>query len=849
MANTVPDLTSKITNLGFPIACGSFSKVYECTMRDSEGAKKVAVKEIIIDSNRDLANIEKAMLRELQVWIRLRHSTIVPLLGTTRRVDSPLLFLVSEWMPSGTLKEYLEKHATTLDPSSRVKLAKAVAGGLDYLRSKNVVHGHLQPTNVLIDGSGNPRLTGFGLATVAGDPELQWSATTAARDYNTRWLAPEVIGIDCEELVRPTFQSDIYSFGSIMFFIISGDIPWKEKKRSHQISIELSKKVTPTRPTNISNGHWNLIQKCWSWEPNHRPVPKEVINYLDQFGTDDSQESVSELTPLPISRTPGVLVDLTGQIFGTIGDYVAGGTFGNVYRCEWRQPHGPRVKVAVKVFMFHTSEQDLRMFQREAAIWGRLVHDNIVELFGTADGFAPTTALVLPWFPDGTLLHLIADQGARLSIRSKLKLLHGVASGLDYLHRFAPGFPVVHGDITSSNILVDVKQGEYKACITDFGLSTALGEDSASEGSDIRRGAIRWTAPELLSRSSNVTPDTPNDMYSFGCVMFHVLTLVIPWHDIDDDKVLQKVIGGERPERSDALSDITDACWNEIEKCWSVNPSARPSAQIAMLFLKSELEIFINDDILVGEVQKNHQSTSLDTSQRTMGLRTQAHRANIIPRHLSARVPTLSNSSSGPLNVLVFGDIGAGKSSIINLIAGRDIAQTSSEASSLENPSYDVDIGTLRFRIWEITSVGPTGFFRAPFLKWRLKNSYKKLYKDGVCLLLYCIRGRVEWMSRKALIRDYKIFTDVVGSTAGLCDAPVAAVVNSLDDYPPDMDMDNWWQENERKLEELGMRFSKHACITSLPDDLNASPVMRKRRQQSEQAICKLICDSHQARR
>ncbi|KAG2745036.1 kinase-like protein, partial [Suillus brevipes Sb2] len=159
---------------------------------------------------------------------------------------------------------------------------------------------------------------------------------------------------------------------------------------------------------------------------------------------------------------------------------------------------------------------------RETAIWAHLVHDNIVTLYGTTEGFGKTTALVSRWFPHGTLFRLIKEQGTTLTIESKLKLV---------IYTFH-SFPVVHGDITSSNVLVDLKDGEYKACITDFGLSNVLCghlEDCLIEGSTVRPGASRWTAPELLKPhdpSSDIKPDikptTQNDMYSFGRVMFHV---------------------------------------------------------------------------------------------------------------------------------------------------------------------------------------------------------------------------------------------------------------------------------------------------------------------------------------
>jgi threonine aldolase len=136
------------------------------------------------------------------------------------------------------------------------------------------------------------------------------------------------------------------------------------------------------------------------------------------------------------------------------------------------------------------------------------------------------------------------------------------------------------------------------------------------------------------------------------------------------------------------------------------------------------------------------------------------------------------------------------------------------------------------------------GDFGAPFTTWRMKKSYKKLYKDeGVYLLLYCMRGS---RAQRALIKDYKFFTDIVGSSVTVAGGvPVAAVVTNLENYPKDMD--GWWAEKKENLESLGMRFTAHACITSLPDDPNASPALRARRHRSEQVLRALILNSCQA--
>ncbi|KAG1807738.1 hypothetical protein EV424DRAFT_226712 [Suillus variegatus] len=215
-----------------------------------------------------------------------------------------------------------------------------------------------------------------------------------------------------------------------------------------------------------------------------------------------------------------------------------------------------------------------------------------------------------------------------------------------------------------------------------------------------------------------------------------------------------------------------------------------------------------------------------------------------LKHHLLSTASSLS--VAGPLNVLLFGETGVGKSSIINLIMGRNVAQTSPDAATctLHHTCHEVILADRRFKLWEVSSIESMGFFRTLFTKWRLKKSYKKLYRDdGVYLLLYCMRGS---RPQRALLRDYKFFTDIVGSTATAAGGvPVAAVVTSLEDYPKDMD--KWWSRNKDNMERLGMRFSAHACITSLPDDPTFSPLMRARRQRSEQVIRYLIYESYKA--
>ncbi|KAG1727625.1 kinase-like domain-containing protein [Suillus lakei] len=140
------DFTSQLSEklkLQKPCESGSFGEIHRCIISTSEGTKEVAVKVFKIDPGRSEEKYQKAIHRELEVWLRLsKHPTIVPLLGIAY-VESPLPALISQWMPSGTLHMYLEQG--TITGSAKVELVMGVADGLKYLHSENVVHGDLHP--------------------------------------------------------------------------------------------------------------------------------------------------------------------------------------------------------------------------------------------------------------------------------------------------------------------------------------------------------------------------------------------------------------------------------------------------------------------------------------------------------------------------------------------------------------------------------------------------------------------------------------------------------------------------------------------------------------------------------
>jgi serine/threonine protein kinase len=107
LSDFTPQITEKLKSAR-PHASGSFGDVYRFTIETSKGTTEVAVKVLNINPRRAVEKYEKALRRELKVWLRLsEHRAIVPLLGTAN-VGSPCLALVLQWMPSETLCMYLE---------------------------------------------------------------------------------------------------------------------------------------------------------------------------------------------------------------------------------------------------------------------------------------------------------------------------------------------------------------------------------------------------------------------------------------------------------------------------------------------------------------------------------------------------------------------------------------------------------------------------------------------------------------------------------------------------------------------------------------------------------------------
>ncbi|KAJ3701104.1 hypothetical protein LUZ61_004809 [Rhynchospora tenuis] len=205
---TYAQMKNATKNFSDKLGEGGFGSVF---IGQSSDFTEIAVKKLKI-----VGQEKKQFRTEVQTLGIIQHTNLVRLLGFCAEGNKRLL--VYEYMPKGSLNSHLFKESSnSLCWKDRYKIAIGTARGLAYLHEQCrdcIIHCDIKPENVLLDENFSPKIADFGMAKLLGR-DFSRALTTIRGTIG--YLAPEWFSG-----VAITKKADVYSFGLMLFEIISG---------------------------------------------------------------------------------------------------------------------------------------------------------------------------------------------------------------------------------------------------------------------------------------------------------------------------------------------------------------------------------------------------------------------------------------------------------------------------------------------------------------------------------------------------------------------------------------------------------------------------------------------------
>lgn len=217
--------------------------------------------------------------------------------------------------------------------------------------------------------------------------------------------------------------------------------------------------------------------------------------------------------------------------------------------------------VAIKILhLRQLSGADMERFRNEIFAMSTLNHPSLLPFCGYTQE-APY-CLATKFMENGSLFSILSTNPSFLSPTDRTLIAYDVACGMEFLHSRG----VIHRDLKSLNILLDEnKRGK----ISDFGFVRM----KSSVPMTGLVGTSHWMAPEILLSSPNY--DEKIDIYSYGIVLWELLTSEKPYDNEDPNTLPLKVIEHNlRPKIPDGTPQKIRSL---IEKCWAATPEQRPS--------------------------------------------------------------------------------------------------------------------------------------------------------------------------------------------------------------------------------------------------------------------------------
>ncbi|XP_044773181.1 ribosomal protein S6 kinase alpha-2 isoform X1 [Neomonachus schauinslandi] len=596
---------------------GSYGKVF--LVRKTKGsdagqlyAMKVLKKATLKVRDRVRSKMERDILAEVN------HPFIVKLHYAFQTEGK--LYLILDFLRGGDLFSRLSKEVMFTEEDVKFYLAE-LALALDHLHGLGIIYRDLKPENILLDEEGHIKITDFGLSKEAIDHDKRAYSFCGTIEY----MAPEVVNRRGH-----TQSADWWSFGVLMFEMLTGSLPFQGKDRKETMALILKAKLG--MPQFLSMEAQSLLRALFKRNPCNRlgagidgveeikrhpffvtidwnklyrkeikppfkPAvgrPEDTFHFDPEFTARTPTDSpgvppsanahhlfrgfsfvASSLVQEPLQQDlhKATVHPIVQQLHGNNIHFTDGYEIkedigvGSYSVCKRCVHKATEAEYAVKII-----DKSKRDPSEEIEILLRYgQHPNIISLKDVYDD-GKFVYLVMELMRGGELLDRILRQ-RYFSEREASDVLCTITKTMDYLHSQG----VVHRDLKPSNILYMDESGNPESIrICDFGFAKQLRAENGLLMTPCY--TANFVAPEVLKRQGY---DAACDIWSLGTLLYTMLAGFTPFANGPDDtpeEILARIGSGKYALSGGNWDSISDAAKDVVSKMLHVDPHQRLTA-------------------------------------------------------------------------------------------------------------------------------------------------------------------------------------------------------------------------------------------------------------------------------